>query len=44
VEAVAINFMMQKMTLTANDEKFDEILENAQKAIKKVEPGCRIVR
>lgn len=38
-----ISFMTQKLTLEANDEDFDKILKAAQKAIKKIEPDCRIV-
>lgn len=43
VKAVSINFFMQKMTLEADDARFEEVLKKAQKAIKKVEPDCRIV-
>ena len=43
VKAVSINFLMQKMTLEADDAVFDDVLKKAQKAIKKVEPDCRIV-
>ena len=38
-----ISFMTQKLTLEAADEDFDKVLKAAQKAIKKVEPDCRIV-
>ena len=38
-----ISFMTQKLTLEASDEDFDKVLKAAQKAIKKVEPDCRIV-
>ena len=38
------NFMTQKLTLDAEDERFDEILEEAQKCCDKVDKGCRIVR
>ena len=38
-----ISFMTQKLTIEANDEDFDKVLKAAQKAIKKVEPDCRIV-
>ena len=44
VAAATINFMMQKMTLTADDARFDEILKNAEKAIKKVDSACCIVK
>ncbi|MBQ8448608.1 MAG: heavy-metal-associated domain-containing protein [Clostridia bacterium] len=43
VKAVSINFLMQKMTLEADDAVFENVLKKAQKAIKKVEPDCRIV-
>ena len=38
-----ISFMTQKLTLEAADEDFDKVLKAAQKAIKKVEPDCRII-
>lgn len=44
VTSVSINFLMQKMTLEADDAVFEDVLKKAQKAIKKVEPDCRIVR
>lgn len=44
VEKCTVNFMMQKMTLVADDARFDEILDAAQKAIHKFEPDCNIVR
>ena len=43
VNSVSINFLMQKMTLDADDAVFEDVLKKAQKAIKKVEPDCRIV-
>ncbi len=39
-----VNFMTQKLTLEAADDRFTEILESAQEAISKVEPDCKIVR
>lgn len=44
VEDVQISFMLQKMTLVADDARFDEIVELAAKACRKVEPDCVIVR
>ena len=38
-----ISFMSQKLTIEAADEDFDKVLKAAQKAIKKVEPDCRII-
>ena len=43
VVSASISFMTQKLTIEAADEDFDKILKAAQKAIKKVEPDCRIV-
>ena len=44
VTGASVNFMMQKMTLEAPDERFDEVLEQAVAVCKKVEPDCKIVR
>ena len=44
VESVSVNFMTQKLTLDAEDERFDAILDAAQKAISKFEKDCVIVR
>lgn len=43
VITASISFMTQKLTIEAADEDFDKILKAAQKAIKKIEPDCRIV-
>ena len=43
VNSVSINFLMQKMTLDADDAVFDDVLKKAIKAIKKVEPDCKVV-
>ena len=43
VTAVNSSFMTQKMTLEADDERFDEIVAQAVKACKKVEPDCQVV-
>ena len=42
VEEATINFMAQKLTIEADEERFDEIMEQVQKAIKKVEPACEL--
>ena len=38
-----VNFIMQKMTLEAEDGKFDEVLKEAIRICKKIEPDCRII-
>ena len=37
-----IAFMTQKLTIEAEEKDFDRIVKEAQKAIKKIEPDCRI--
>lgn len=44
VESVSVNFMAEKLTIEADEDKFEEILDAAQKAITKVERNCKIVR
>lgn len=44
VEDVQISFMLQKMTLVADDARFDAIVDEAAKCIRRVEPDCVIVR
>ncbi len=44
VEKVSVNFLTQKMVLEADDQRFDEILEQAVKACKKVDPDCDVER
>lgn len=44
VNSVNISFMTQKLTLDAEDERFDAILDAAQKAISNFEKDCVIVR
>lgn len=43
VEEASVSFMSQKLTLTADDDKFDDIVKQAVKLCKKVEPDCRII-
>lgn len=43
VTLVSVNFIMQKFTLEADDERYDDILKKAIKICKKIEPDCRII-
>ena len=43
-EDVQVSFMTQKLTLVADEVRFDEIVEKAVKACHRVEPDCEIVR
>ena len=36
------SFMMQKMTIDADDARFDEIMKEVVEVCKKVEPDCII--
>ena len=42
VNSATVSFMTQKLTLDADDARFDEILQQAVKICKKVEPDCVI--
>ena len=44
VKYVSINFMTQKMTLEADDDRFDEILEEVVRTGRKVEPDFSVER
>ena len=37
------SFMMQKMTVDAEDDKFDAIMEEVVRVCAKVEPDCKIL-
>ena len=43
VISVNVSFMSQKMTIEADDARFDDIVKEAVKVCKKVEPDCEIV-
>ena len=38
-----VSFMMQKMTVDAEDDKFDAIMEEVVRLCAKVEPDCKIL-
>lgn len=43
VKACEVNFLIQKMTIEADDSEFDEIVKKAVKEIAKVEPDCTVL-
>ena len=43
VQNVTVSFLAQKLTLEADDARFDEIVREMVKCVKKVEPDCEIV-
>lgn len=38
-----VSFMTQKLTIEADDERFDEIMKEVVAVCKKVEPDCQIL-
>ncbi|MCI9258162.1 cation transporter [Acutalibacter sp.] len=44
VEDASVSFMTQKMTIQADPERFEEIMDQVVKVCRKVEPDCQIVR
>ena len=43
VNNATVSFMTQKMTIEADDERFDEVVKAAVKCISRVEPDCRVI-
>lgn len=43
VTNASVSFMTQKMTIEADDARFDDIIKQAVKVCKKVEPDCEII-
>ena len=42
VNDASVSFIGQKLTIDADDARFDEIMKQVVKTIKKVEPDCRV--
>ncbi len=42
VNHVSISFIAQRMTLDADDARFDDILAETVKKCRKIEPDCKI--
>lgn len=43
VESVSVSYITQRLTLVASDDKFDDIVRQAQKVCRRIEPDCRII-
>ena len=43
VNDASVSFMMQKMTIDADDARFDEIVKEAVAICAKVEPDCKVL-
>lgn len=44
VASATVSFMTQKLTIEAEDSRFEEIMDEVVKVCKKVEPDCKIHR
>ena len=44
VESASVNFMTQKLTLSASDSIFDKVLDRVVKLTADLEPDCEILR
>ena len=44
VNDASVSFLTQKMTVDAEDERFEAIMDEAVKLCRKIEPDCEIVR
>lgn len=43
VTSATVNFLTQKLTIEADDARFDEIMKQAVKCCKKVDPDCDVI-
>lgn len=43
VNSASVSFMTQKMTIDAEDDRFDEIMKQVAQACARVEPDCKIM-
>ena len=43
VNDATVSFLTQKMTVDADDSRFDDIMKQVVKCCKRVEPDCEIV-
>ena len=43
VHSASVSFMMQRLSVEAEEERFDEIVKEIVKVCARVEPDCRIL-
>ena len=43
VTEVHVNFLTQKMILTAEDGRFEEIVKEVVRCVRRVDPDCQVV-
>lgn len=44
VKSVSVSFMALRMSIEADDDNFENIMDEVVKKCKKVEPDCKIIR
>ena len=44
VDDAKVNFMTQKLTLVAPDNRFDDVLDDVVALVVKMEPDCEVIR
>ncbi len=44
VESATVSYLMQKLTIEADEGAFPQILDEVQRVCAKVEPDCKIIR
>jgi len=44
VHDATVSFMTQKLTIDADDERFEAVMDEVVRVCKKVEPDCEILR
>ncbi len=44
VNSVSVSFMAQRMSIDADEERFEEVMDEVVKRCRRVEPDCRIIR
>ncbi|MBR0374775.1 MAG: cation transporter [Mogibacterium sp.] len=44
VNEATVNYMTQKLIIDADDERFEEIMDEVCAVIAKVEPDCEVIR
>jgi copper chaperone CopZ len=43
INDASVSFMTQKMMVDAEDDRFDDVMQEVVKVCQKVEPDCRII-
>ena len=44
VESASVNFLTQRLAVEADEERFEEIMDEIARVCRKVEPDCKILR